>query len=122
MEDGNYDKLLSGCPCDDGQCGVHRRGSSGRDGGKVSEPSYQQRGGQQCQNLPADIGKQGDGAQLGSLVFGNEDAGERVIAESRAYGQTVRYRTVCQNQTDGCRTCQCSQYRHDGQEYQPRIE
>ena len=83
---------------------------------------YQQRGGQQCQNLPADIGKQGDGAQLGSLVFGNEDTGERVIAESRAYGQTVRYRTVCQNQTDGCRTCQCSQYRHDGQEYQSRIE
>ena len=86
VEDGNHYKLLSGCPCDDGQCGVHRRGSSGRDGGKVSEPSYQQRGGQQCQNLPADIGKQGDGAQLGSLVFGNEDTGERVLAESRAYG------------------------------------
>ena len=68
------------------------------------------------------LASRADGAQLGSLVFGNEDAGERVIAESRAYGQTVRYRTVCQNQTDGCRTCQCSQYRHDGQEYQPRIE
>ena len=47
---------------------------------------------------------------------------EKKNYESRAYGQTVRYRTVCQNQTDGCRTCQCSQYRHDGQEYQPRIE
>jgi len=120
--DGDDDKALARRLRDDGQRRVHRRGSSGRDGCQRAEPPRQQRGEQQRQDFARDVGQERHRAQFRPLVFRDEDAGQRVVAEARAHGQAVARRTVRQHQADHGRASQRAHHGAQRQEHQPRAE
>ena len=82
MEDGNDDETLARISGDDCQRFIHSRGSTYADRCQFAEVFCQQRSTQQGENLAADVGKKGDGAQFGAPVFGDEDTRKRVISES----------------------------------------
>ena len=66
VEDGNYDKLLSGCPCDDRQWVSIVVAPPAEMGARF--PNHRPATGRYWPNSLADIG-QADGAQLGPLVL-----------------------------------------------------
>ena len=74
MEQRDYDQVVARGAGDDGQCGIHRGGSSGCYRGKSSEPAHQQRGGQQGGELATDVGEEGDGTQFGPAILSDENA------------------------------------------------
>ena len=74
MEDGNDDEALARIAGDDRQRGIHRGGSTYADRRKLAEILRQQRRTKKGENLTADVGKQGDGSQLGTPILRDEDA------------------------------------------------
>lgn len=82
VEDGDNHQFLAAVAGDDGQGGVHCGGAAYRDGSQLAEPAHQQRGGKQGNDFAQDIAQQGDGSHFGTFIFGDDDAGQRVVAEA----------------------------------------
>ena len=122
MEDGDHDISLARGSGDDGERGVHGGGSTEGDGGELAKPFCKQRGKEEGENLAHDVGKEGNGAELWAAHLGDEDRGERVIAESRANCQTVGQLSV--GKQCRCRRCagKSAYDGHYGQKHQPRID
>ena len=74
MEDGNDNETLSRIAGDDRQRGIHRGGSTHADRRQLAEILRQQGRTEQGENLTEDVGKQGDGSQLGTPILRDEDA------------------------------------------------
>ena len=121
MEDGNDDEALARIAGDDRQRGIHRGGSTYADRRQLAEILRQQRRTEQGENLSADVGKQGDGSQLGTTVLRDEDARQRVVSEARTDGETVGELTVSQNQGGSRASSQGSQDGHHRQHHQSGI-
>ena len=96
MEDGHDDETLTRITGNDGEGSVHRGGTTYADRCQSSKILRQQWGTQQGENLSADVGKQSDGTKFCPTVLGDEDARQRVVAESRTYRQTVGKLTMPQ--------------------------
>ena len=74
VEDGNDDEALARIAGDDRQRGIHRGGSTYADRCQLAEILRQQGRTKKGENLTEDIGKQGDGSQLGTPILRDEDA------------------------------------------------
>ena len=82
VEEGEDDEVLAAGAGDDGEGGVHGGGAAAGDGGQGAEVLDQQGGAKQGEHLADDVGEQGDGAQFGPTVLGDEDAGQGIVAEA----------------------------------------
>ena len=89
MEDAQRHIALAYRLGDDGQRGVHRRGATRGYRRQRPKPLRHQWRHQQRNHLADDVGQQGDGTQLGTAIFGDEDTRQRVVGKTAVYGQAV---------------------------------
>lgn len=89
MEEGKDGIFLAGGGHYDREGGVHRGDAAGGDGSERAGKPREKRGEQEGGHLPYYVGQQRDGAKLGATVAGYEYAGEGVVAEPGADGETV---------------------------------
>ena len=101
--------LPEGCH-DDRKCGVHRCNATGGYRSERTTYSDKKRSQQKRGHLPYDVGQQCNGTEFGATVTGYEYAGEGIVAESGANGQTVCGRPSGQNQCGRKRPGECAEH------------
>ena len=74
MKDGNDDEVLSRHAGNNRQRSIHCGGATYADRCQLAEILRQQGRTEQGENLTEDVGKQGDGSQLGTPILRDEDA------------------------------------------------
>ena len=89
MKDGQDGETLPTGMRNDGQRGIHRRGTARRDRSQRPKDTCQQRGAQKRDSLAHKIGYKGNGAQFDATIFGKKDARQRIIGKAATNGKTI---------------------------------
>ena len=118
-----YDGILRSCDAgEDREGGVEGRGAARRNRGQRPETARYPRCGQQREEFAQDVAEQSDRSQFDAAQFGDEDARQRIVAESRADGHGVGRRHGVQQRRYERRSGQRSDDGAEGQQRHAAVE